>query len=252
MNASTRRLAAWLTPVLALLATAALAQTPPLVVRHSHYFVVVNPGPTAPVLTLTSRAFYTYADTLAATVSDPDGAVRLDLQVLLGTSWRGAIPGPVAPLYLVTARPGMNGVIFGADRPWGVVANGAGLGSNGPVPVLYLYVPPECAAFTVTCAAASLNEGARLTVCQPDGTAALVLDGEFDRPETREITGPAPARGQVWSLAWAAPQSVKAALDDVETTITGPLAPLLWPEREWAASHGPMVWARQREATARQ
>jgi len=239
----------------ALLTAAALALVAPvlgaepvLVVRHTHHFLVVSPASVVPAITLASRSFHTYADALSAEVLDADSVPRLTLSLPLGETWRGPVPGPGSPLYLVVVRPGMNGVAFAADRPWGVVAGDAGLGSNGPVPELFLYVPEDCARFTLTCSATSPNEGARVVLTAPDGATALVLDGEFDRPDSREVAVPAPARGKVWSFTWAKPQSVPAGLDDVVLTLDGRLAPLLWPDRTWAKVHGPTVWSRHRAA----
>lgn len=230
------------------LAAPALRAEPPLVVRHTHCFLIVNPAAAAPTVTLASRGFHTYSDPLSAEILDADSAPRQTLDLPLGETWHGVVPGPVSRLYLVVVRPGMNGAILSADQPWAVVAGGPGLGSNGPVPELFLYVPEGCERFRVTCTATSPNEGARVVLTAPDGSAALALDGEFDRPETHEVPVPAGARGSVWSFVWARPQSVPATLDDVVIALDGQLAPALWPQRVWAATYGPDVWARHRRA----
>ncbi len=226
------------------------ADQPTLVVRHEHYFVVVGAATEAeapPTITARSKSYYRYIEGLSLQVIDDQAEVRLETVVPLGGEMSEAIPGPAAPFYLVIANPGYNGVIFDADRPWGVVAaGGRGLGTNGPVPQLYLYVPPECEAFKVTCDAPSPNEGGRVTILDPDGTEALVMDGEFDKAATEEIGVPAQQRGKVWSFTWAKPQTVKANLDDIAVSLDGYLAPLLWPNPSWAEKHGPTIWQRQK------
>lgn len=224
------------------------AEAPPLVVRHTHRFVVVNTGDTPPVITLISRPFHTYADALAADVWAPEAVLRRTVNVALGKEESGPIPGPAAPLYLVEARPGMNGVVFLADRPWGVAADEQGLGTNGAVPALYLYVPEGCTALRARCQAGSPNEGARVSILRPDGAEAHVFDGELDSPETAEIPVPQDGRGKVWAVTWERSRSVPAALDDVVLALDGRLAALLWPERSWAETLGPVVWARHRAA----
>jgi len=221
---------------------------PPLIVRHTHYFVIVNSGDTAPTFSVQSKPFFRYTDGLGLEVIDNQTTPRLEKALPIGAQVKIAIPGPVAPYYLVIAKPGMNGAAFAADRPWGVVAGGRGVGSNGPVPRMYLYVPTECGSFNVACHAPSPREGGRLTVLKPDGTEALTMDGEFDTAETRSIPVPSEHRGKVWSLAWGKPRTTEAGLDDIEVTIDGRLAPLLWPDRAWAAKHGPEMWRRHREA----
>lgn len=221
---------------------------PPLIVRHTHYFVVVNPGDTAPTVSVRSKPFFRYTNGLGLEVIDNQGTSRLEKALPVGAHVNVAVPGPVAPYYLVVAKPGMNGVTFAADRPWGIVAGDRGVGSNGPVPRMHLYVPAECEAFSVTCHAPSPREGGRLTVLDPDGTEALTMDGELDAAETRDVPVPSEHRGKVWSLTWDKPRTAKANLDDIEVTVDGRLAPLLWPKRAWAVTHGPDLWRRHREA----
>jgi len=222
---------------------------PPLVVRHSHYFVVVSEGATAPALTLRSKGFAAYPDGMSVQVVDDRSNLRLDAFVPVGAELSRAISGAPAPLYLVVAEPGMNGVLFGADQPWGVVAAGSwGLGTNGPVPRMHLYVPPECESIDVTCECTSPNEGVRLVLSGPDGAEALVMDGEFDSAGKRTLQVPPEHRGKAWSVAWARAQTVPAGLDDVALFVDGYLAPVLWPMAEWAERHGPTLWQRHRAA----
>ena len=214
--------------------------------RHEHFFVVVNEGGGAPAFWLRSKPVFTYADGVRVEVYDDRGGVRLRTHFSVGGELTREIPGPPAPFYLVAADPGMNGILFDADRPWGIVASAAhGLGSSGPVPPLFLYVPAECEKVTLTADAMSPNEGGRITLRAPAGAEAAVLDGEFDTPTSQAVPVPAEGRGKVWSLAWAAPQSVKASLDDVVLSLAGGLAPVLWKERAWAEKHGPAVCERE-------
>ena len=201
--------------------------------------LLVNAAGTAPSVSLQSRTFFTYSDVVQYQVIDDRDAVRLEGVLPVHERLTKAVPGAAAPLYLIAANPGMNGVAFDADQPWGVVAGNQGLGSNGPVPPLFLYVPPECEQFKLTCDSTSPNEGARVTVRRPDGAEAAVMDGEFDQPETRTVAVPPEGRGKVWTFTWGRPQSVKAALDDVVVTLDGALAPVLWPRADWAEKHGP-------------
>ena len=216
-------------------------------VRHEHYFVVVNQGDHTPTISARSKSYYRYAEGLSLQVIDDQAEVRLETMLPLGADMSEAIPGAAAPFYLVIADPGYNGITFDADRPWGVVAAGRwGLGSNSVVPQMYLYLPPECESFSITCDAPSPNEGGRVTVFTPDGEERLVMDGEFDEAVTEEIAVPAEQRGKVWSLTWAKPQTVEAGLDDIALFLDGYLAPLLWPDASWAEKHGPAIWQRHK------
>lgn len=221
-----------------------------LVVRHTHYFLVVNDSTDTPTVAVQSRGFFTYADGLTLEILDNTANARLETRLPVGAALTRAIPGPAAPYYLLVAKPGMNGVVLDVDRPWGIVAGGMGVGSNGYVPRMFLYVPGGCEELVVTCHATSPNEGGRITVLDPDGRAALAMDGEFDAAQTETVSVPAPARGKVWSFTWDRPKTVKANLDDIVVTLDGQLAPLLWPSELWAADHGPAVWQRHKAALA--
>lgn len=234
--------------LMALVLTAAWGQTaPPLVVRHGHFFVIVNDGAGLPTVTAQSRSFHTYSDDLKVQVIDDKSNVVLQRAVALGGQLQQQIPGAPAFLYLVLADPGMNGVVLDCDRPWGVVAAGSyGLGSSGKTPVLYLYVPPECERVTVKVQASSPREGLRLVVTDSSGAELLVIDGEADTPVQEQIAVPAAERGKVWALTLSDPQTCDARLDDIQLWVDGYLAPLLWPRAEWAAQHGPLVWQRHK------
>ncbi|MCD6361166.1 MAG: hypothetical protein J7M38_09895 [Armatimonadetes bacterium] len=234
--------------LIAVVVGVACAETdPPLVVRHAHYFVIAGDADEAPTISAQSRSYYTYADDLKLRVTDDQSQVRLQRTVALGGSMEQRIPGDPAPLYLVMADPGMNGVIFDCDRPWGVVAAGGyGLGSNGKAPPLHLYVPPECEKFTVEVRANSPREGLRLVVSDPEGAEALVIDGEADELVREEIVVPAAGRGKVWTFTLSDPQTVEARLDDIQLWVGGYVAPLLWPDASWAEAYGPMIWQRQK------
>jgi hypothetical protein len=223
----------------------------PLIVRHEHYFVVINTADTAPTITAQSKGFYTYTDRLRLQILDDASMERFASGVGVGGRLEIAIPGPVAPLYLVFAAPGINGVTIEADRPWGVVAGGGHpLGSNGTVPEMYLYVPGDCLTFDVTVQANSPREGARVSVIDPQGSVRLTMDGEFDAADTETVWVPDHINAGIWSIKWDKPQTVEAGLDDATFSIDGELAPLLWPRKEWAQQHGDAIWDRHREALA--
>ncbi|MGC9316776.1 MAG: hypothetical protein ACP5KN_01920 [Armatimonadota bacterium] len=235
-----------------LIACAAQAQErPELVVRNPHYFVIVGDGETAPTLSVEVRSFFDRTQALKLEVSDPGGAIRLESTVMVGEQATHPIPGEPAQLYLVSANMGSNGIVFSCDRPWAVYAAGrTGLGSNGTVPEMYLYVPEETEAFALRVSAVSPNEGGRVTLHRPDGSVALVMDGEFDTEQERQVEVPEALRGRAWSLTWSEPQTVDASLQDINVYIEGSLTPLLWIERQWAEAHGEMLWERHKAALA--
>ena len=104
---------------------------------------------------------------------------------------------------------GSNGVVFACNRPWAVYAGGrGGVGSNGPVPEMYLYVPQVTERFVLRVQANSPNEGGRVVLHRPDGAEAFVFDGELDVEERAEIEVPPACRGAAWSLTWHDPQTV--------------------------------------------
>jgi len=219
-----------------------------LVVRHTHYFVIVNDADDAPTISVQSRQYYRKPYPLELLLVDDEGQARLEMALPIGTEMSQQIPGAAAPFYLLVARPGSNGTVFDVDRPWAIACGGGNrnLGSNQQVPQMHLYVPTECESLEVFIQAYSPNEGARVTLLDPDGNEALLLDGEFDAAETRNVPVPADMRGRVWSLTWAKPQTVDANLDDVNVAINGYLAPLLWKERQWAERYGPLMWERHK------
>ena len=244
------RLPIWAGLYLMCAAAPALAQPQPtLVVRHSHYFVIANDGETAPAITITSKPFFTYQDNLSLQVIDDEGNIRIETVLPVGTRLSRPIPGPVAAHYLVIARPGINGAIFECDRPWSILGgSGHSIGTNSAVPQMYLYIPKECERFTVTGDAMSPREGGRIAVLDPEGVAVLTMDGEFDKPETQEVTVPPEHRGRAWSVTWADPQTVEASLDDIAVAIDGTLVALLWQDRSWAEKYGPELWRRHKAA----
>ncbi len=231
-----------------------LAQEPPeLVLRNPHYFVIVGDGQTAPTITVECRSFFSRATGMTIRVTDPAGKVRLTAGMLVGQSMTREIPGEPADLYLVSAEMGSNGVIFACDRPWAVYAGGRiGVGSNGAVPEMYVYVPEETERFTLRVSAVSPNEGGRVTLHRPDGSEALVMDGEFDTEEAAEVEVPPDLRGRAWSLTWDQPQTVAAHLEDINVFIDGDLTPLLWINREWAEQFGDTLWQRHKAALAQE
>ncbi len=230
----------------------AMAQeAPELVLRNPHYFVIVGDGETAPTVTMECRSFFSKTTGMDVEVSDPDGEVRLKTSVLVGEGLTTQLPGEPAELYLVSANQGSNAVIFACDRPWAVYAAGrTGLGSNAGVPEMFLYVPEETERFTLRISATSPQEGGRVTLHRPDGSEALVMDGEFDAEEQQEVEVPEELRGAVWSLTWGTPQTVDARLEDINVFVEGDLTPLVWIERGWAEEFGETIWQRHRAALA--
>ena len=98
----------------------ALAQdSPELVLRNPHYFVLVGGGQAAPTLTAEARDFG-YPAALAVEVTDPLGNIRLRASALSGSAITGEIPGEPAVLYLVSCNMGANGVVFSSASPWAV------------------------------------------------------------------------------------------------------------------------------------
>lgn len=218
------------------------------VLRHTHYFVLVDPGE-APTLKLDTRAFYTYAEGVTVKITDPDGAVEFEGMAPLGQSLEATIDDADADAYMVRAEPGMNGVVFSADTPWCVFAGGQwGLGSNNDVPPMYLWAPPDCERFTVAALAQSPGESGRVMIDDPSGEQVAVMDSTFDEREETVIEVPAEHRGAVWRLRWSDPQEAEGRLDDINTFVEGELTPVLWPTEEWAAQYGQALWERHRAA----
>ncbi len=238
--------------IIVLACCGAMAQdAPDLVLRNPHYFVIVGDAETAPTITMECRSFFARTSGMNVEVSDPDGEVRLKTSALVGQSLTKQVPGEPAELYLVSANQGSNAVIFDCDRPWAVYAGGRiGVGANGPVPEMFLYVPEETERFTLRISAVSPQEGGRVTLHRPDGSEALVMDGEFDAEEQQEVEVPEELRGQAWSLTWATPQTVDARLEDINVFVEGDLTPLLWIERGWAEEFGETIWQRHKVALA--
>ncbi len=236
--------------LMALLAAlpAAAQDAPELVLRNPHYFVVVGDGETAPTITVDARDFGR-PDALALEVTDPTGDTRLKTTVLVGTTLPRQIPGDPADLYLVSAYMSSNGVVFGCNRPWAVYAAGyTGVGSNGAVPEMFLYVPEETEQFTFSVRANSPGEGGRVILHDPNGAEVLVLDGEFDAQENHEVTAPAACRGAVWSITWAQPEMPDVHLEDINVMLDGPVTPVLWIDRTWAEDYGEELWQRHKAA----
>lgn len=223
-----------------------------LLFRHLHFFVVVNETTAPPVLQLQSRQYSVYSDALRLSAYDDASTEVWRTRVPVGSAVKHPLPGPGSPFYLVVADPGMNGATFECDRPWAVLAGtNHRLGANGPGPVLYFYVPAGCERFTLGAQSVSPNEGGRVVVCDPAGREVGVLDGELDAEQEEQVGVPAEDRDRVWSLSWSAPRTAKAALDDLNIWLDGPLTALLFPRREWAERHGRALWERDRAARER-
>ncbi len=238
--------------ILMLLPPALAQDAPELVLRNPHYFVVVGDGQAAPSFTAEARDFG-YPNALAVEVTDPIGNTRLSASALSGSAITAEIPGAPADLYLVSCNMGTNGVVFSSGSPWAVYAAGRiGVGSNGPVPEMFLYVPEETEAFTFSVQAISPNEGGRVVLSDPAGAEAVVFDGDLDQLEEREVTVPEASRGAVWSITWADPQTPGPHLEDINVFVGGPITPLLWIDRDWAAEHGEPLWQRHKAALAKE
>ncbi len=220
------------------------------VLRHTHYFVLVDPGE-APEVTLETRAFYDYHEGVTVKITDPGGDVRFEGMAPLGQSLHAKVQGEPADAFMVTAEPGMNGIVFSANVPWCVFVGGQwGLGSNNDVPPMYLWVPPDCEHFTVAAMAGSPGESGRIMVDDPSGEQAAAMDSTFDEREETVIEVPADHMGAVWTLRWSDPEVAEGRLDDINTFVEGELTPVLWPTAEWAQQYGQTLWERHRAATA--
>jgi hypothetical protein len=220
------------------------------VLRHTHYFVLVDPGE-ATTVTLDTRPFYTYAEGATVEITDPDGAIEFEGMAPLGQSLEATIEDANADAYMVRAAPGMNGVVFSADSPWCVFAGGQwGLGSNGDVPPMYLWAPPDCEQFTVAAKAESPGESGRIMVDDPTGAEVAVMDSTFDEREETLVKVPEAHRGAVWMLRWSDPQEAEGSLDDINTYVEGGLTPVLWPTAGWATEYGQALWERHRASVA--
>lgn len=220
-----------------------------LLFRHLHFFVLIADLPQAPTLHLQTKQYYTYSDPVRLNLFNAQGDRLVQTAFPVGTTLDRALPAggtaQTPTLYLAQVDPGMNGAILTSDCPWAVLGSANHMmGVNGPGPQLYFYVPPDCAQFTLGAQSVSPNEGARLTVLDPDGKPAGVLDGELDREETLKMTVPPAARDRLWSLTWAKSETSKAALDDLNFWLDGDLTPLLFPQRDWAEKYGKLLWER--------
>ena len=142
---------------------------------------------------------------------------------------------PCSKLYLVYANPMINGVRFGVNRPYAILANAHHrLGLNKPRGRLYFYVPVTCEKFRVVSQCASPREGARVEVYDADGKKAGEVDGELDEATPIDVTVVPAQRGRVWSVAFKRPQTKGCGLDDLNVHFEGELPGLVTPRAEWA------------------
>jgi hypothetical protein len=222
------------------------------VLRHTHYFVLVDPGE-APRVSLETRAFYHYADGVTVAITDPEGDLRFEGMAPLGQSLEATMEGEPAHAFMVTAEPGMNGIVFHANTPWCVFVGGRwGLGSNNDVPPMYLWVPPDCEQFTVAGLGESPGESGRIMIDDPSGEQVAVMDDTFDERQETLIEVSEEHRGAVWTLRWSDPREAEGGLDDINTFVEGALTPVLWPSPEWAEEYGQTLWERHRAAMEEQ
>ena len=70
--------------LMAVMAAGAGADDATLVVRHEHYFVIINAADTAPTISVQSKAYYTYGDALEIVATNPAGKRLLRTLVPLG------------------------------------------------------------------------------------------------------------------------------------------------------------------------
>jgi len=57
---------------------------PTLIVRHTHYFVVVNPADMAPTVSVRSKPFFRYTDGLELEIIDHEATPRLEKALPIG------------------------------------------------------------------------------------------------------------------------------------------------------------------------
>ena len=204
------------------------------VFRHRHYFLVWNAEATAPTIKLACVGYYRYGVSLQYKIIDADSRVLAEDRVAPGDSVQAADLA-CSKLYLVYANPMVNGVRFGVDRPYGILANGQHrLGLNKPRGRLYFYVPPACEKFRVVAQCNSPREGARVEVYDADGAKAGEVDGELDEATPIDVTVAPEQRGRVWSMAFKRPQTKGCGLDDLNVHLEGNVPGLVTPRAEWA------------------
>lgn len=227
-----------LVPVIGFCLAAAAGPNPPhdfySMYRHGHYFLVWNSTDESPNIELKCVGIGRYTDVLSYQVIDADSRPLVEEQMARDTSCRmGRLP--LSRLYLVQADPGLNGVLFSVDRPYGIVASERRrLGLNKPRGRLFFYVPPTCGRFRIVAQSNSPREGGRVEVCAPDGSIAGTVDGELDEPTVVDVSVPAERRGRVWSLAFKKPTTPGVYLDDLNVHLEGDLPHLVVPRLEWA------------------
>ena len=202
--------------------------------RHGHYFLIWGSGRSSPRIKLRCVGFYIYPAALEYQVIDSRSHVLVSDQIARGTSTE--LKGlPLSRLYLVYANPGLNGVDFGVDRPYGIVADTTRpLGLNKPQGRLFFYVPTGCNRFRVVVQSNSPREGGRVEVCSPDGQRVGEADGELDEPTPIKVQAPESCQGRVWSLRLMKPTAKGLHLDDLNVHLEGELPHLVAPKAEWA------------------
>ena len=202
--------------------------------RHGHYFLIWGSGRSSPQVTLRCVGFYTYPAALEYQVIDSRSRVLVSDQIARGASTE-LKDLSVSPLYLVYANPGLNGVDFAVDRPYGIVADSTRpLGLNRPSGRLFFYVPIGCSRFRVVAQSTSPREGGRVEVCSPDGQRAGVADGELDDPTPIQVQAPKSCQGSVWSLRFMKPTAAGVSLDDLNVHLVGDLPHIVVPRADWA------------------
>ncbi|MEW6357175.1 MAG: hypothetical protein AB1696_12675 [Planctomycetota bacterium] len=211
------------------------------VFRHEHFFLVWNDGKESPKFTLVSKQFGKYPDGLTYQVIDAESKVLAEGQIPYDAK-RDVSQLPLSPKYLVAADPGMNGMTLATDRPYGIVGGKLHpLGLNHPIGRLFLYVPADCAEFTIVASSASPREGGWVKVLRPDGQLAGEAEGEMDNDTLIKIAVAEDDRGKVWAVEFDKPKTEGVGLDDLNLCVEGKLAPLFIPKKEWAERYGKTV-----------
>ncbi|MBM4083767.1 MAG: hypothetical protein FJ272_03175 [Planctomycetes bacterium] len=129
---------------------------------------------------------------------------------------------------------GLNGYHVQSSAPYAFLASKAyNFHSLAFAGKLHFFVPKDSKKVEVWGLCLSPNEGATLTVRDPEDKVAATLGGELPRWERMAVNPPPHLCGKVWSLEIGKHQDLM--LDDVEVYLDGDAPPILAVKPEWAA-----------------
>lgn len=227
----------WVPALLGLVVgAAAWPQEAQTVLRHDNFLVFQGRvGETMRIVVTSIRRGPTYTDDLLVEVIDPASERALRRVVPLGASEVIEYEVRADGLHAVRISSGWNAATARIEgKPWALVAwHDVPVSIVGSVAPQYFRVPAGVESFRVSLVADVTGEGAKLQVLAPDGTVALEETGDFDQPETFEITVPAGADDATWSLTITRPEQEGLVLDDVTLYLAGRVPPLLCEDPAW-------------------